>query len=60
MGREHYDDVDNRFISELFLEDKAAFLPLPSVPFDTSLYTTARTDKYGKFTLDAGKHRYSA
>ena len=35
-------------------------LPLPSIPFDTSLYTTARTDKYGRFTLDAGKHRYSA
>ena len=60
MEREHYDDEDNRFISELFAEDKAALLPLPAVPFDTSLYTTARTDKYGKFTLDAGKHRYSA
>ena len=60
MKREHYDDGNGRFISELFQEDKAAFLPLPSVPFDTSLYTTVRTDKYGKFTLDAGKHRYSA
>ncbi|HCB93400.1 MAG TPA: IS21 family transposase [Selenomonas sp.] len=60
MEREHYDDGDSRFISELFEEDKAALLPLPSVPFDTSLYTTARTDKYGKFTLDAGRHRYSA
>ena len=60
MEREHYDDNDKRFISELFVEDKAALLPLPSVPFDTSLYTTARTDKYGKFTLDDGKHRYSA
>ena len=60
MEREHYDDEDNRFICELFQEDKAALLPLPSVPFDTSLYTTARTDKYGRFTLNAGKHRYSA
>lgn len=60
MEREHYDDDGNRFISELFREDKAALLPLPSVPFETSLYTTARTDKYGRFTLDAGKHRYSA
>ncbi len=60
MEREHYDDENDRFISELFQEDKAALLPLPAVPFDTSLYTTARTDKYGKFTLDAGKHRYSA
>lgn len=60
MQREHYDDDSGRFISELFEEDKARFLQLPSVPFDTALYTTARTDKYGKFTLDAGKHRYSA
>lgn len=60
MQREHYDDDSKRFISELFQEDKARLLPLPSVPFDTALYTTATTDKYGKFTLDAGKHRYSA
>jgi transposase len=60
MQREHYDDDDNRFISELFQEDKARLLPLPSTPFDTALYTTANTDKYGKFTLDGGKHRYSA
>ena len=60
MQREHYDDDSNRFISELFQEGKARLLPLPSVPFDTALYTTATTDKYGKFTLDAGKHRYSA
>lgn len=31
-----------RFISELFEEDKARLLPLPSVPFDTALYTTAQ------------------
>lgn len=60
MEREHYDDGGGRLISELFEADRAALLPLPAVPFDTSLYTTARTDKYGKFTLDCGKHRYSA
>ena len=60
MQRERYDDDDGRFINELFEEDKARLPPLPSVPFDTALYTTAATDKYGKFTLDAGKHRYSA
>lgn len=60
MQREHYDDDSGRFISELFEEDRARLLQLPSVPFDTALYATARTDKYGKFTLDAGKHRYSA
>ena len=60
MEREHYDDAQGRFISEIFKKDKAALLPLPATPFNTSLYTTARTDKYGKFTLDKGKHRYSA
>ena len=60
MQREHYDDDSNRFISELFQEDKSRLLPLPAVPFDMALYTTATTDKYGRFTLDAGKHRYSA
>ena len=60
MQREHYDDDNDRFIDELFQEDKARLIPLPSVPFDTALYTTATTDKYGKFTLDSGKHRYSA
>lgn len=60
MEREHYDDDQGRLISELFIIDREALLPLPAAPFNTSLYTTARTDKYGKFTLDKGKHRYSA
>ena len=60
MKREHYNDDQNRFISEMFEEDRKALLPLPQTPFETSGYTTARTDKYGKFTLDNGKHRYSA
>ena len=60
MAREHYDYDDCRFISELFEQDRAALLPLPSVPFDASFYTSAVTDKYGRFTLDKGKHRYSA
>ena len=58
MEREHYDK--DTFISELFKEDKAALLPLPRVRFDTARYTTALTDKYGKFTLENGLHRYSA
>ena len=60
MAREHYDDDDGRMISELFEQDRKALLPLPSVRFDASLYTSAVTDKYGRFTLDKGKHRYSA
>jgi transposase len=59
MEREHYDDSEHRYISELFQEDKAVLLPLPSIPFDVSRYETVQTDKYGKFTLDKGKHRYS-
>lgn len=58
MEREHYNK--GAFIRELFLEDKKALLPLPPVRFDTALYTTALTDKYGKFTLNKGKHTYSA
>ena len=58
MQREHYDD-DSRFISEIFEEDRKALLPLPKVAFDTAGYRSVRTDKYGKFTLDEGKHRYS-
>lgn len=58
MQREHYDKGRN--IQELFQEDKAALLPLPSVRFDTSGYNSAVTDKYGKFILNKGKHRYSS
>ena len=58
MDREHYDK--DSFISELFKEDKKALLPLPKVKFDTALYIAARTDKYGKFRLNNGKHEYSA
>ncbi len=58
MEREHYDK--GRMISDLFQEDKKALLPLPSVRFDTAGYGSAVTDKYGRFTLNKGKHRYSA
>lgn len=60
MEREHYNDDDSRFISEFLVDDKNALLPLPSIALDTALYTTVRTDKYGKFNLNNGKHRYSA
>ena len=58
MLREHYDK--GRMISELFEEDRAALIPLPSIRFDTAGYGTSKTDKYGRFTLDEGMHRYSA
>ena len=58
MAREHYDK--GRMISDIFEEDKAALLPLPAIRFDTAGYGSAKTDKYGRFTLDDGAHRYSA
>ena len=59
MDREHY-GKEPAFISELFQKDKSALLSLPSVRFDTALYIAVKTDKYGKFTLNDGKHIYSA
>lgn len=59
MEREHYEE-NGTLISELFKQDKEQLLPLPAASFETSFYTDARTDKYGWFTLDNGKHAYSA
>lgn len=59
MQREHYEDSRDRFISEIFEEDREHLLPLPSIPFDMALYTTAGTDKYGRFKLDNGRYQYS-
>ena len=60
MAREHYEYDDDTWISDLFKDDKEALLPLPSKAFDTAKYTTAKTNKYGQFTLNEGKHIYSA
>lgn len=60
MAREHYEYDDGTWISDLFKEDIKALIPLPTVAFDTAQYTTARTNKYGQFTLNNGKHIYSA
>jgi len=37
-----------------------ALLPLPVTRFDCARYETVPTDKWGRFTLDDGKHEYSA
>ena len=48
-------------ISELFEADKAALMPIPSVWFDNSrIITGLKTDGYGRFTLDNGRHEYSS
>lgn len=57
--REHY-RYDGVTIASLFEEDKAALLPLPEIDFDCARYESVRTDKWGRFTLENGKHEYSA
>ncbi len=59
QDRPHY--YKQTLISELFEADRAALMPLPSVPFDKSrIITGISTDGYGRFTLDNGKHEYSS
>lgn len=58
MERRHYYKLAT--ISELFEADKASLMPLPTTQFDTGrVITGLRTDAYGRFTLDNGKHEYS-
>lgn len=56
--RIHYRYTD-KTISELYEEDVRQLLPLPDIAFDTTGYLTARTNKWGKFTLNKGLHEYS-
>ena len=59
QNRPHY--YKQTKIADLFEADKAALRPLPSVLFDTGrIITGLRTDGYGRFTLDNGKHEYSS
>ena len=57
MLRPHY--KKERLLKDLFEEDKKAFLPLPSLPFDEAEILAVRTDSYAKFTLAKSKHTYS-
>lgn len=59
IDRDHYRH-EGSTIKELFEEDKRVLLPLPDTDFDCARYETARTDKWGRFTLENGKHEYSA
>jgi len=58
MKREHY--RKGEFISSLFEEDLKALNPLPTRVFEAESYEHVRVDAYGKFTLNDGKHTYSA
>ena len=57
MNRNHYHYVET--IQERFNADCKALLPLPDITFDTVRYQAVTTDKWGRFTLEAGKHEYS-
>lgn len=57
--REHY-RFKGEYISERFDADRQALRLLPETPFDTDRYAMAYTDKWGKFTLNKGKHLYSS
>lgn len=57
MNREHYHY--DQTIVERYEADRKALLPLPDIAFDTARYEAVTTDKWGRFTLNAGKHEYS-
>jgi transposase len=57
--REHY-RFKGETIKDRFEADRKALRPLPDQPFDTAHYQAAHTDGWGKFTLQEGKHTYSA
>jgi transposase len=57
MDREHYHY--DQTILERYEADRKAFLTLPDIAFDAARYETAHTDKWGRFTLESGKHEYS-
>lgn len=57
MEREHYRKEGTH--AELFREDKKAMLKLPANSFGVAEYVTVKTNAYGKFSLNGGKHIYS-
>lgn len=57
MNREHYHY--DQTIMERYEADCKALLPLPDIAFDTARYEAVTTDKWGRFTLNAGRHEYS-
>lgn len=57
MERLHY--KKKVLISKLFMTDKEQLLDLPVTALDIVNLTKARVNKYGKITLNNGKHTYS-
>ncbi len=58
MNRAHYSKGVS--IKSLFEEDLKALNPLPEKEFEVESYESVKVDSYGKFTLNNGKHSYSA
>lgn len=58
MDRTHY--AKEKTILELYEEDRRACKPLPAVEFDVCSYEQVKSDAYGKFSLNNGRHIYSA
>lgn len=58
MDRGHYRKESE--IAELFQDDCKVLLPLPTVPYEACQYLSLRTNTYAKFSLQSGKHLYSA
>jgi len=54
MKRSHYTKGDS--IKELFVQEQAQLLTLPTVPYDVVRWDTATVDKYGRIKFD--KHYY--
>jgi transposase len=54
MKRSHYTKGDS--IKELFVQEQAQLLALPTVPYDVVRWDTATVDKYGRVKFD--KHYY--
>ncbi len=55
--RGHYRHDED--IMERFERDRKAFLPLPSTQFELAGLKSVKTNGWGKFTLNKGKHEYS-
>lgn len=58
MNREHY--RKEKSIKQLFKEDKEALFSLPAVIFEPVKCITVRTNSYAMFSLEEGRHLYSA
>jgi len=58
MNREHY--RKEKSIKQLFKEDKEALFSLPVISFEPVKYLTVRTNSYAMFSLEEGRHLYSA